>query len=85
MQALKMTSKRQVTFPVKVCEELKIRIGESILIDKREIDGSPAWVLMPTKQEDKVWFGAFKEYAKGKSDELSDIRDSIGRKRFYKS
>ncbi len=85
MQVLKMTSKRQVTFPVKVCEDLKIKIGESIMIDKREVDGSPAWILMHSKQEDKSWFGAFKKYAQGKSNELSDIRDSIGRKRAYKS
>ncbi len=82
MQALKMTTKRQVTFPVKTCEELNIKPGESIMLEKRKIDGAPAWVLLPSKQVNTQWFGAFKNYAEGKSNEINDIRNSIGKKRF---
>ena len=82
MQTLKMTTKRQVTFPVKTCEELNIKPGESIMIEKRKIDGAPAWVLLPPDQIDTQWFGAFKNYSKGKSNKISDIRNSIGKKRF---
>lgn len=75
-----MTSKRQVTFPVSICDELKIRPGESIVIDRREIDDNPVWGLIRSKQEGMPWFGAFRSYATDKSNDMSDIRDSMGRK-----
>lgn len=79
-QVLKMTSKRQVTFPRIVCNELGIDAGQEIVIEKRNIAGETAWLLKPkNKKNDHSWFASLREYADGKSHEMTSIRASIGK------
>ena len=80
MAVLKMTSKRQVTFPVSVCHELNLKEGQSIRLEKHLVDGATAWLLRTTHSESDTWYGSLKKYAQGKSHDMEDIRHSIGRK-----
>ena len=78
MQVLKMTSKRQVTFSVKVCEELGLTAGDSLLLERTEREGKKVWMIRPRGQRRELWFSALRKYAAGKSHDMRSIRESIG-------
>lgn len=80
-QSIRLTAKRQATFSVQVCQELGVKPGDRLRVERREIDGAPAWVLRPEVPVSTAWFGACRRYAAGKSHALRDIRRSIARKR----
>jgi bifunctional DNA-binding transcriptional regulator/antitoxin component of YhaV-PrlF toxin-antitoxin module len=75
---LTMTSKRQVTFPKAVCDELKLEPGDEIALERRLVEGETVWVLRP-KNVDWSWIGAAKPTrAKAKaSHDMDSIRASI--------
>ena len=79
-QAIKLTSKRQATFPAEVCRDMGLHPGDRIALERRNIGGAPAWVMRPIP-EDKAtsWFGTLRAYAAGKSHAMKDVRRSIGR------
>ena len=79
MQTMKVTSKRQVTLPVALCEELGITAGSRLRLDRRQVAGKAAWVLQPAEDMAQKWFGRLQPYAKGQSHDLADIRASIAR------
>lgn len=81
MKTLKMTSKRQVTFPVEVCRELGVETGSEIYLEKRRIENHTEWILRPRRDEEN-WYGSLRSYAKGKSHDREDIRNSIRKKRY---
>jgi len=72
----KLTSKRQATFPVKLCEELRLSPGDEIEIEKQFINGKPGWVLRK-KQLDLSWIGSLNKYTKGKSNDWRAIKKRI--------
>ncbi|MBI2922773.1 MAG: hypothetical protein HYY18_17100 [Planctomycetes bacterium] len=78
MEPIKMTSKRQVTFPRSLCEELKLTPGCRIQLVRRVVRGRVEYVLVPP-EPDWSWVGAARKYAKGKSHRWSDIEKSISR------
>ena len=78
MKAIKVTAKRQATLPVEVCEELGIRPGDKVALERRTIDGEPVWILR-ARGRDWSWFGAARHHAEGKSHRWEDIERSIGR------
>jgi len=80
-QVLKMTSKRQVTFPVSVCQELSMKVGQEIYLEKRKVEGETAWVIRPHIRSENKWYGALRRYADEKQHDMEDIRASIGRKK----
>ncbi len=80
VQTIKLTSKRQATFPAELCRELHLKSGDRLVLERREIDGKPAWVIRPASPEPESWFGALRSFASGKSHSMDDIRQSIGRK-----
>ncbi len=81
MLKIKVSSKRQATFPKRVCESLGVGPGDEVLLDRRlEADGE-VWVLKPAKETPRPWLGSLKAYAKGKEHDMSKVRESIARGR----
>jgi bifunctional DNA-binding transcriptional regulator/antitoxin component of YhaV-PrlF toxin-antitoxin module len=81
MPIIKLTSKRQATFPKQLCEELGVHSGDGIEVSRRNVNGKTVWCLMRTETERPRWFGKFRKYAVGKSHAMKDIRASIERAR----
>jgi len=80
MVTAKMTAKRQVTFPVEVCRELKVEPGDDLVFEHLRVGEEAVWVIR-TKMPDTRWMGSLRKYAKGKSMNMDDIRGSIARGR----
>lgn len=78
---IKLTSKRQATFPADLCRELGIKPGDELVVERRLIDGQTGWLLAHPKPAATPWFGSLKAYAKGKSYDLEAIRASIAKRR----
>jgi len=78
---IKLSSKRQATFPRSVCEELDLRQGDAIELEPREIDGERVWVLRRHERPETPWFGSLRRYAQGKPHSMAAIRKSIGEAR----
>lgn len=76
---IKLTSKRQVTFPVQLCRELGVKAGEELILERRKIEGNAAWIIMPKKHISTKWFGGLKKYIQGKDHNMESIRASIGK------
>ena len=76
---IKLTSKRQVTFPVQLCKELGVKAGEELILERRKIEGDAAWIIKPKKHVDTKWFGELKKYAHDKDHKMESIRASIER------
>ena len=76
MTTIKMTSKRQATFPTQLCDDMGIGPGDELVVEHKLIKGELVWVLKP--RENKLeWLGALKKYAKNKSHEMDSVRRSI--------
>ncbi len=81
IQTIKLTSKRQATFPAEFCREFGLRPGDRIVLERREMDGHHAWVLHPPSGDERPsWFGVLRPFANSKSHDMDDVRRSIGRK-----
>jgi bifunctional DNA-binding transcriptional regulator/antitoxin component of YhaV-PrlF toxin-antitoxin module len=80
VRRLKLTSKRQATFPADFCNDLNLHAGDRIVLDHREIDGKSTWLIRPESPIEASWFGVLRKYGKGKSHSMADVRRSIGRK-----
>jgi len=78
-QTVKLTSKRQATFPVQLCQELGVTAGDKLILERKKIDGEIAWLLKPRKKTNSKWFGALQRYATGKDHDMESIRSSIGK------
>jgi len=81
---IKLTSKRQATFPAEVCESLQVGPGDEIELIPRVEEGRKVWLLRPKTAPLRPWFGVLRRYAERvESHEMEDVRKSIaeGRKR----
>ncbi|MCD6585908.1 MAG: AbrB/MazE/SpoVT family DNA-binding domain-containing protein [Desulfobacteraceae bacterium] len=76
---IKLTSKRQVTFPVQLCRELGVKAGEELILERKKIEGTTAWIIKPKKHVGTKWFGGLKKYIHGKDHNMESIRSSIGK------
>ena len=83
MAALKITSKRQATFPLEACAALRINPGDVIEIESRMLDGEEVWLLRPQKQPERRWLGCLAAKSNVSEHSMDRIRESIagGRKR----
>jgi bifunctional DNA-binding transcriptional regulator/antitoxin component of YhaV-PrlF toxin-antitoxin module len=81
MTIVKLTAKRQTTLPRKLCEELNVRPGDAIAVERRVIDGKAVWCLDSIAVPDLSWMGRFKKKARGKRHDMGSIRRSIRRAR----
>lgn len=78
MPTIKMTSKRQATFPQELCGDLGIQPGDQIIVEPIKVGNKKVWTIQPvTSHSDDEWFGALSDYAKGKSHKIEDIKASI--------
>jgi len=77
MAIVKLTSKRQATLPKSLCEEMQVQPGDSLAVDRVELQGAQAWVLRPVRMENLPWVGALRSYAEGKNHDYDAIRRSI--------
>ena len=81
MSTIRLTSKRQATFPRAVCEEMDLKPGDTLDVEARVVDGERVWVLRPEPRADTSWFGCLRRYARGKRHSMSAIRKSIAEAR----
>jgi len=82
MATIKITSKRQATFPVELCGDLGLEPGDQVTVEQQMFAGKKVWIIQPIKTEvEDKWFGSLSKYAKGKSHNLDDIKASIIRGR----
>ncbi len=81
MLNIKVSSKRQVTFPSHVCESLGIYPGDQIRLDRKVENNREVWVLVPEKTPIRPWFGNLRKYAERKPHDMEHIRNSIAAKR----
>jgi AbrB family looped-hinge helix DNA binding protein len=77
MLKLKVTSKRQVTFPRKICDTLGIQEGDEIMLQQRLEEGREVWQLVPQKANNRPWLGMLNTYGQKKSHDMASIRKSI--------
>jgi bifunctional DNA-binding transcriptional regulator/antitoxin component of YhaV-PrlF toxin-antitoxin module len=77
---IKLTAKRQATFPAALCREMGVQPGDRLVLERREIDGEASWVLR-RPAPDWEWAGSLKEYGSGRSHEWEAIEASIERGR----
>ena len=77
MATIRLTSKRQATFPKDTCEELGIGPGDTVRVDRRVVEGKTLWVLAPIPSSRPAWFGRFRGYAKGRAHGMKHVRESI--------
>jgi len=83
MPSLKITAKRQATFPVETCEALRIGPGDIVDVEARVIDDEQVWILRPRKTPDRSWIGSLRAQAHVQDHSMESIRRSIaeGRKK----
>jgi bifunctional DNA-binding transcriptional regulator/antitoxin component of YhaV-PrlF toxin-antitoxin module len=76
---IKLTSKRQATFPVKMLKSLGLRPGDELEIKSVQIKGEQVWLLRPRKQS-LSWCGALSKYADRRVPPPDKWRELIGSK-----
>ncbi len=76
MPTIAITSKRQATLPVDLCNALGVGPGDRLRLEPRSIDGESVWVIRAARP-DWSWYGALSAYAMGASHDLADIHASV--------
>jgi bifunctional DNA-binding transcriptional regulator/antitoxin component of YhaV-PrlF toxin-antitoxin module len=76
---IKLTTKRQATFPVAVCDELRLAPGDEIVLERRRLSGETVWILR-CGTSDWSWIGSVKPRRRVSHD-IGPIRASIARGR----
>ena len=75
---IKLTSKRQATFPAEVCEGLGIGPGDELELIPRVENGERYWLLQKRVSPKRPWFGRLKKYAANAKDHsMEAVRESI--------
>ena len=77
MPTLRMTSKRQATFPRSVCEALGVGPGDELALEARVLDGETVWILRP-KRVDWSWIGSVR-VRRDVTDDVAAVRRSAAR------
>ena len=81
VQTIKLTAKRQATFPAELCRDLDLHPGDRLALERCEVDGAPAWIMRPAfGDKTSSWFGVLRPFAADKSHAMDEIRRSISRK-----
>jgi hypothetical protein len=74
---IRLTAKRQATFPRAVCEEMHLSPGNRLTLDREVVRGEKVWVLRPEPPAQPAWLGCLRRYARGKPHGMAAIRQSI--------
>ncbi len=78
IKTVRLTSKRQATLPLQLCEELGLKPGDEIILERQKTTGEITWLLKPKKKIQSHWFAQLKKYAKNREHDMVSIRSSIG-------
>lgn len=83
MSKIKLTSKRQATFPSTVCQELGVAPGDELELKPAKVGGENVWVLKPASKPRSKWIGSLKGYARnaGGDHSMESIRRSVAQER----
>lgn len=81
MFKIKMSTKRQATFPTRVCDALAVQAGDDLFLDRHVQNDREVWVLRPAREVPRPWLGSLREYAVGKDHDMDRIRESVSRSR----
>ena len=81
MTTIRLTAKRQATLPKRLCEEMRLKPGDSLIVDTRIVDGERVWVIKPAAEVETPWFGKLRSYGKAKRHDMKSIRESVERAR----
>ena len=76
---VRLTSRRRLTVPAALCDDLKIGPGDEVELERRVLDGERVWILRPKVVPSMPWFGALRNYAAGRPHDMDSIRTAIGR------
>lgn len=68
MSLIKLTSKRQATFPVEVCKQLGVGPGDSLSLEPHGEGDETVWILKPAQRIRPAWLGCLRRHA-GKGGE----------------
>ena len=75
---IKLTSKRQATFPAEVCERLGIGPGDELELIPRVEGGERYWLLQKREPKKRPWSGRLRRYAANADDHsMEAVRESI--------
>jgi bifunctional DNA-binding transcriptional regulator/antitoxin component of YhaV-PrlF toxin-antitoxin module len=78
MPHLRLTSKRQATFPVETCEALGLRPGDVLELEPRIEHGERLWLLRQRPTRSRAWVGSLGPFITPvKSHSMTAIRRSI--------
>jgi len=80
MRPIRITSKRQATLPLEVCDELGVGPGDDLVLEKRTVEDETVRIIRAGRP-DWSWVGSLRRFGAGKSHDWSEIRDSIARAR----
>lgn len=75
-RTLTLTAKRQATLPAALCRELDVGPGDTLTLERRELDGEPVWIIRAPKPN-WGWAGALREYVVGRSHDWRRIDKRI--------
>ena len=74
---IKLTSKRQATFPAETCTALGVGPGDTLEIQSRLINGEQVWVMKQATAPDFSWVGSLKGKSVVTDHSMETIRASI--------
>jgi bifunctional DNA-binding transcriptional regulator/antitoxin component of YhaV-PrlF toxin-antitoxin module len=63
MARIKLTSKRQATFPAEVCRQLGVGPGDTLELEAIRRRSGTAWLLKPATSGHPAWLGRLRKYA----------------------
>jgi bifunctional DNA-binding transcriptional regulator/antitoxin component of YhaV-PrlF toxin-antitoxin module len=69
---IRLTSKRQATFPSDLCDSLNLVPGDRLELVPRIEDGEKVWMLKVQKRPDRAWLGGLKKYGEAVTDHSMD-------------
>jgi bifunctional DNA-binding transcriptional regulator/antitoxin component of YhaV-PrlF toxin-antitoxin module len=77
VSTLTLTSKRQATFPVRLCKELNLNPGDVIEVEPAQLSGERVWVLRRQKSASRPWLGCLRNKTKVQDHCMAAVRASI--------
>lgn len=75
MTTIKLTAKRQATFPSEVCDALGVKPGDRIALHAQTQKGERVWVLKPVRAPKRPWLFSLAKYARNASRPWTRERD----------
>ena len=78
MPHLKLTTKRQATFPAETCDALGLQPGDVIDLEPRLENGERLWLLRPRPARPRPWVGSLQAHIEPvKRHSMRVVRRSI--------